>query len=79
LSESDLTASQADEARLILAAETEDEIDAAICPRCGGGHTRYYLDKRGSFLTWLILGVPVIPALSRMVCADCGRKWSSRG
>lgn len=71
--------SQADEARLILEAEPEDEIDAAICPRCGGGNTRYYLDKRGSFLTWLILGVPVIPAFSRMVCADCGRKWRSRG
>jgi hypothetical protein len=74
--------SQADEARLILEAEPECEIDApaaAVCPGCGGGHTRYYLDKRGSFLTWLILGVPVIPAFSRMVCADCGWKWRSRG
>jgi hypothetical protein len=71
--------SQADEARMILEAEPEGEIDAAVCPGCGGGHTRYYLDKRGSFLTWLILGVPVVPAFSRMVCADCGRKWRSRG
>jgi hypothetical protein len=75
--------SQADEARLILEAEPEEEIDApvaeAVCPGCGGCNTRYYLDKRGSFLTWLILGVPVIPAFSRMVCADCSRKWRSRG
>ena len=78
--------SQADEARVILEAEPEEEIDApggpaaaTVCPGCGGSHTRYYLDKRGSFLTWLILGVPVIPAFSRMVCADCGRKWKARG
>jgi len=74
--------SQADEARLILEAEPEGEIDAPaaeVCPGCGGGHTHYYLDKRGSFLTWLILGVPVVPAFSRMVCADCGRKWKSLG
>jgi hypothetical protein len=71
--------SQADEARVILEAEPEEEREAAACPGCGGGNTRYYLDKRGSFLTWLLLGVPVIPAFSRMVCADCGRKWRSRG
>ena len=71
--------SQAGEARLILIAEPDAEIDATACPNCGGVRTEYYLDKRGSFLTWLVLGVPVIPAFSRMVCTDCGRKWKSRG
>jgi hypothetical protein len=27
----------------------------AVCPRCGGQHADLFLDKKGSFLTWLIL------------------------
>lgn len=65
----------------ILGTKQGDEPDgpdagqAAICPSCGSAHTHYYLDKRGSFLTWLVLGIPVIPAFSRRVCSDCKHKW----
>jgi len=75
--------SEAAEARHVLELESgcdEDTQDAAgsstaVCPHCGSHRTDYYLDKRGSFLTWLILGVPIIPAVSKRACADCLCKW----
>lgn len=74
--------SEAAEARRILEAEADpggeldwDDAAADACPVCGSSSTHPYVDKRGSFLTWLILGVPMFPALSRRVCADCGSKW----
>lgn len=48
---------------------------APACPHCGSLHTDYYLDKRGSFLTWLILGVPLVPAASKRVCTECQSRW----
>jgi len=73
--------SEVAEALGILGTERSDEPDepdvprATVCPGCGSSHTRYFLDKRGTFLTWLVLGVPVMPAISKRVCDDCGRKW----
>ena len=65
----------------VLGTERSDEPDgqdvrqATICPGCGSSNTHYFLDKRGSFLTWLVLGIPVMPAVSKRVCAACGHKW----
>jgi hypothetical protein len=56
-------------------AEGQDVPQATVCPACGSTDTHYFLDKRGSFLTWLLLGVPVMPAVSKRVCAGCGHKW----
>jgi hypothetical protein len=75
--------SEAEDALRILAVERSDEPDgedvpeAAVCPACGSADTHYFLDRRGSFLTWLLLGVPLIPAVSKRVCAGCGRKWKT--
>jgi len=64
------------EARSVLAMESAEVADPAVsCPVCGNADTRYCGDRRGSFLTWLLLGVPVIPALRRRVCDSCGHKW----
>lgn len=76
-------ASEVEQARQILESEPaeppddseSDQTAASACPVCGGSDTYYYLDKRGSFLTWLILSIPVIPPLPRMICAGCGAKW----
>lgn len=79
-----IPASEVEQARQILESRPaeppsgpeSDETDATACPICGSSDTHYYLDKRGSFLTWLILSLPVIPPLPRRICADCGSKWS---
>ncbi|MGD0869893.1 MAG: DUF2007 domain-containing protein [Bryobacteraceae bacterium] len=75
--------SEVEEAFGVLGSEQSDEPDgqdlpqAIICPSCGSANTHYYLDKRASFLTWLVLGIPVMPAVSKRLCAGCGRKWKA--
>jgi hypothetical protein len=72
--------SEVEEARRVLAAEPGDEPDApeaTVCPCCGSADTHYFLDKRASFLTWLVLGIPVVPAFSRRACAGCGFRWKA--
>jgi hypothetical protein len=78
-------ASESEEARGVLTSEPGDDEDrqdageapVAACPRCGSPDSRYFLDKRGSFLTWLMLGIPILPATSKRVCSVCGRKWKA--
>lgn len=75
-----VTESDAAEACRILELENENgrAIDAEIaCPVCGCRHSHTFVDKRGSFLTWLLLGVPVIPAFSKRICDDCGCKFKT--
>ena len=75
--------SEAEAARDLIYAELNDEQDeedaggtaATTCPACQSPKTRYFLDKRGSFLTWLVLGFPIIPAVSKRTCTNCGKKW----
>jgi hypothetical protein len=75
--------SEIEEARQLIHAEPIDEQDendalaetGIICPTCSSSNTRYFLDKRGSFLTWLVLGFPVLPAVSKRACTNCGHKW----
>jgi len=70
--------SEVEDALRVLAAQPGEEPDASaatVCPRCGSADTHYFLDKRASFLTWLVLGLPVVPAFSRRACGGCGFKW----
>jgi hypothetical protein len=59
-------------------AEEEQEAWGAsttICPMCSSPHTRFFLDKRGAFLAWLVLGIPLLPPMSKRTCSNCGHKW----
>ena len=71
--------SQAEEANGVLQAErVEHDIPEAIdplCGKCGSDDTHYILARRGAILTWLVLGVPIIPVASKQVCANCGHRW----
>ena len=68
--------SEVEEARQVRAAEPE-ALESAVCPHCGSADTHYILEKRASFLTWLVFGLPLIPAFSRTSCAACGFKWKA--
>jgi hypothetical protein len=51
------------------------EATFAVCPRCGSQSTEPFIDKRGSFLTWLIAGIPLLPTALKRRCLDCDCKW----
>ena len=57
------------------APDTPAPAPAIVCPACGSAKSHYFLDKRGSFLTWLFVGIPLMPAFSRRICDHCGAKW----
>lgn len=73
--------SQIDEARRVMESAMSDPAglpeSAIVCPACGSSKSHHFLDKRGSFLTWLLLGMPLLPAFSRRVCDDCAAKWKT--
>ena len=57
----------------------EDEEDKVICPNCGSSTTVVVrLGRRWSFLTWLLVGVPLIWPLKRQRCQDCGETWKPK-
>jgi hypothetical protein len=76
---------EVEEARRVLESEAtreQEEQDMpgdanAVCPACGGSNTHYFLDKRGSFLTWLVFSIPLLPVRSRNTCVDCGCRWKA--
>lgn len=50
--------------------------DADACPHCGSGDVApVMLGKRLQFLTWLVAGVPLLPAFRRTRCRTCGHRW----
>jgi hypothetical protein len=66
----------------LIEAEPSDEQEerawaqtGIVCPTCSSSNTRYFLDKRWSFLSWLVLGFPVLPSVSKRACANCGHEW----
>ena len=68
------------EAREILASEVEsptaDELAAVdACPQCGSKNTEDFLDQRGSFFTWALLGIPLLLPSKKKKCCDCGHRW----
>ena len=57
--------------------ETDSEAMVARCPACNSNDVyRERLKRRLVFLSILLLGIP-IPFFSRkMVCENCGHRWS---
>jgi DNA-directed RNA polymerase subunit RPC12/RpoP len=52
---------------------------SAECPRCGSHDTaNVTAGRRLAFLTWLAVGVPVVPVLRRMRCEACGHRFRVR-
>lgn len=45
------------------------------CPKCSSIDTEDYLDKRGSFLTWILLGLPLLLPAEKRRCNSCGNVW----
>ena len=71
--------SLASEAQSILATESEPtpELGAETCPKCGNNNTEDSLDKRGSFLTWALLGLPLLLPAEKKRCNECSHRWRS--
>ena len=72
--------SLASEALALLDAEagspTTDELATDYaCPKCGSKNSEDFLDKRGSFLTWVLLGLPLFLPSKKKKCRDCGHVW----
>jgi len=71
--------SLASEAQELLALEIESptthDLAEAVCPQCGSNKTEDFLDKRGSFLTWVFLGFPLLLPSKNKKCGDCGHRW----
>lgn len=73
--------SLATEAQTILASEVEPfatcESGVDACPKCGCKDTEDYLDKRNSFLTWVLLGLPLLLPTKMKRCKHCNHRWKS--
>jgi hypothetical protein len=71
--------SLASEALQILAPEIEPSatcnLEAEACPKCGSKNTEYFLDKRNSFLTWTLFGLPLLLPREKRRCNDCSHRW----
>jgi hypothetical protein len=67
------------EAQKFLTSETEPsetcESDAKNCPVCKSKNTEAFLDKRSSFLTLMLLGMPLLLPTEKKRCNDCGHRW----
>ncbi|GEM_PF-273007 len=70
--ESDLEA-----ARRILGLEEAEEVpEEERCPRCGSTNIQYrWFASRWVFLSWLLLGFPLLFLKKRWVCNHCGHEW----
>jgi len=53
------------------------DLTTATCPQCGSKNTGDFLDKRRSFLTWMLLGFPLLLPSSKKRCGDCDYRWKS--
>jgi putative signal transducing protein len=49
-----------------------------VCPRCGDNKIEYSFNKGGSILTWLALGIPLLPVKKRLRCRNCGNDWNPK-
>ncbi|MDD2540625.1 MAG: DUF2007 domain-containing protein [Desulfuromonadaceae bacterium] len=69
----------ASEALQILAPEIEPSatynVEAEACPECGSKNTEDFLDKRNSFLTWMLFGLPLLLPREKRRCKECGHCW----
>ena len=69
------------EAQELLATEFETppthDLTTPTCPQCGSKNTGDFLDKRRSFLTWMLLGFPLLLPSNKKRCGDCDYRWKS--
>jgi hypothetical protein len=56
---------------------TDEFATVDTCPQCASKNTERFLDKRGSFLTWVLLGLPLLLPRKKKKCCDCGYRWKS--
>ena len=57
----------------------EDESDFLACPQCGKHNStiiRY--GRRWTFLTWLLVGIPLFFPPKRYQCLECGAIWKNK-
>jgi len=58
------------------AGEPRDERLADRCPECGGSRIEVWRPaRRVTFLTWLLLGLPLWRSRPGWACQDCNHKW----
>ena len=58
------------------ASELGDERLVDICSECGGSRIEVWSPaRRATFLTWLLLGLPLWRSRPGWACQDCGHKW----
>ena len=56
---------------------TADSRPMPSCPRCGAVDLKATTHgQRPSFLTWLLLGFPLVPVLRRTLCLSCGHTFA---
>ncbi|MCL2760259.1 MAG: DUF2007 domain-containing protein [Desulfuromonadales bacterium] len=53
----------------------EKEYNGLSCPKCGSKKCIDFMDKRGTFITWLLLGIPLLFPIEKSKCEDCGYCW----
>ncbi|VAW39004.1 hypothetical protein MNBD_DELTA02-212 [hydrothermal vent metagenome] len=46
-----------------------------MCPACGSDDIEFSTDKRGAFVSWLLLGFPIIAPKKELKCKKCGHSW----
>lgn len=74
--------SLASEALELLASEDKtaptQDLATITCPQCGSKNTKEFWDKRSgflTFLTWLLMGLPLLFLPKKKKCGDCGHRW----
>jgi hypothetical protein len=62
-----------------LQSETEvetDTTDLIVCPRCRNENIQYIVsNRRWTFLTWVLCGIPLFWPRKRLYCDRCGYRW----
>ena len=67
-------------AREILSDNSESVLDAdEKCPICNSSQIEYEnVHKKWIFLSWLLIGIPLLFSKDKWTCKDCGHFWFKR-
>ncbi len=60
--------------------ESAEDIPSALpaCSECGSDDLEFSTDKRGAFVSWLLLGFPIIAPKKNLKCKACDHSWPYR-